>query len=164
MKMLFLVRHAKSSWKDASLPDRDRPLNKRGQRDAPAMGQRLAEREVEVDAILSSPAVRALTTAQVIAEAIGYPLDEIAVDERLYHASMSDWLDVIQGLDDALDRVMCFGHNPGLTELVNHLGSEHIDNVPTCGVVEVRFDTLTWARVGHVAPVQADFDTPKRDS
>jgi len=162
IKTLILARHAKSSWKNPGLPDRDRPLNKRGQRDAPVMGQRLARQGASPDRLVSSPAVRALLTAQAIAIEIGYPPDEIVTDERLYHADVGEWLAVIWDLDDALDCVMCFGHNPGLTEFVNTLAPLHIDNVPTCGIVELQFDVETWARVGHVRPIQTDFDYPKK--
>ena len=114
--------------------------------------------------MISSPAARALATAEVIAEEIEYPWTEIVVDERLYEADVFEWLEVVQGLDDALDRVMCVGHNPGLTELVNYLSPYHIDNVPTCGVVELQFDTHRWALIGHVEPTGVDFDYPKRVS
>jgi phosphohistidine phosphatase len=165
MKVLILVRHAKSSWKQSHLPDHQRPLNKRGERDAPMMGERLAERGVEVDRILSSPAVRALTTAEVIAEKLGYPHDEIIVDEMLYHAGVNDLLEVIQGLDDDWGCVMCFGHNPGLTAFVNWIAPyHHIVNVPTCGVVELEFDTDTWADAGRARSVHLDFDYPKKGS
>lgn len=163
MKVLILIRHAKSSWKNPGLPDRLRPLNKRGKRDAPVMGERLAERGVEVDRVISSPATRALATAEFITEEIGHPWDEIIVDERLYHTDSFEMLEVIQGLDDYLDCVMCFGHNPGLTDLVNHLSPYYIDNVPTCGVVELRFDVDTWALVGEFEPTEVDFDYPKKE-
>jgi len=162
VKILTLIRHAKSSWKDPGLPDWDRPLNKRGKRDAPMMGQRLAERGSYADRVISSPAVRALATAQAIAEEIEYPWTEIVVDDRLYEAGVFEWLAVVQGLDDALDRVMCVGHNPGLTELVNYFFSEQVGHVPTCGIVELRFDIWRWALVGHVEPTGVDFDYPKR--
>jgi phosphohistidine phosphatase len=164
MKILTLIRHAKSSWKEPSLPDWDRPLNRRGRRDAPLMGQRLAERGAYADLVISSPAVRALATAEAIAVEIEYPWTEIVVDERLYEADLFEWLEVIQDLDDALDRVMCVGHNPGLTELVNYLSPDRIDNVPTCGIVELRFDTQRWALVGNLEPTGVEFDCPKRVS
>jgi phosphohistidine phosphatase len=136
-------------------------LNKRGQRDAPAMGERLAKREVAPDLIASSPATRALTTAKVIAREIGYPERDIRADERLYGASAFELLEIIQELDDALDRVMLFGHNPGLTDLVSDLGCD-IDNMPTCGVVELAFDTDSWALADDVDPTCVDFDYPKK--
>lgn len=160
MKTLILVRHAKSSWKKP-LPDHLRPLNKRGQRDAPMMGERLARREIEPDAIITSPATRALVTAEVIAQEIGHPRDEIRIDERLYGASAFELLEIIQELDDYLDCVMLLGHDPGLTDLANDLGCD-IDNVPTCGVVELEFDTDSWALIDDVDPTRIDFDYPKK--
>ena len=74
MKTLFLIRHAKSSWDDTALPDKDRPLADRGRRDAPKMGKRLAKRDVKPDLILSSPARRALTTAEIVAKKLDYKL------------------------------------------------------------------------------------------
>ena len=163
MKILTLIRHAKSSWKDPTLPDWDRPLNKRGRRDAPMMGERLAGREAYADLLISSSAVRAVATAEAIAAEIEYPADEIVVDERLYGADEYEILEVIQGLDDAWERVMLVGHNPGLTDLVNALSPTGIDNVPTCGIVELTYDTESWALIGRIDPVAVDFDYPKKD-
>ena len=163
MKILTLIRHAKSSWKDPSLPDWDRPLNKRGRRDAPMMGGRLAGREAYADLLITSSAVRAVATAEAIAEAIEYPADEISVDERLYGADEYEILEVIQGLDDAWERVMLIAHNPGLTDLVNALSPTGIDNVPTCGIVELTYDMESWALVGRIDPLAVDFDYPKKE-
>ena len=99
MKTLILIRHAKSSWNNPGVPDRLRPLNKRGKRDAPVMGERLAERGIEVDRVISSPATRALATAEAITGEIGFPWDEVIVDERLYHADKLEMLEVIQCLE-----------------------------------------------------------------
>ena len=126
------------------------------------MGERLAERGVEVDQMISSPATRAKTTAEAVAEEIGYPWEEIVVDERLYHGEVFELLQVIQGLEDYVHHVMLFGHNPGLTELANYLSSYYINNVPTCGVVELRYDTDTWACPGEVEPTEVHFDYPKK--
>jgi phosphohistidine phosphatase len=138
MKTLFLVRHAKSSWDDPALPDKDRPLNDRGKRDAPKMGERLAKRDVRPDLILSSPAMRALTTAQIIAKKLDYKRKDIVVDDRLYGVEPDDLLDVIHKLGDKLERVMLFGHNPELTELAHRLSSQ-ITHMPTCAVAEFTF-------------------------
>ena len=126
------------------------------------MGKRLAERQSYADLVVSSPAARALATAEAIVEEIEYPWTEIGVDERLYGANGFDWLEVVQGFDDAWDRVICVGHNPGLTELANYLSPYWIDNVPTCGVVELTFDTEWWALIGHVRPAEVHFDYPKK--
>jgi phosphohistidine phosphatase len=161
MKTLFLVRHAKSSRDDPSLHDRDRPLDDRGRQDAPKMGKRLAKRDVKPDLLLSSPALRALTTAQLIAEEVGYERKDIVVDDKLYASNSDDLLALIRGLDQKLNRVMLFGHNPEFTDLAHRLSSEIID-MPTSAVVELNFDTKTWSDVGVVKPAEVVFDYPKR--
>jgi len=161
MKTLFLVRHAKSSRDDPSLPDRDRSLDDRGRQDAPKMGKRLAKRDVTPDLLLSSPALRALTTAQLIAEEIGYKRKDIVVDDRLYASSADDLLAVIRALDKKLNCVMLFGHNPEFTDLAHWLSSEIID-MPTSAVAEFDFDTKAWSDVGEVKPAKVIFDYPKR--
>lgn len=161
MKTLILVRHAKSSWKDPSLADRDRPLNKRGKRDAPEMGRRLAARGGAPDLIVSSPANRALATARIIAAAVGYTAEKIREDERLYLASPAGILEAIRDLEDGYERVFLFGHNPGLTELVNELSEPAVDNVPTCGVVELRLAADRWADLSRNTIQRAGIDTPK---
>ena len=161
MKTLLLVRHAKSSWKDDSLPDHDRPLNKRGKRDVPEMGRRLADLVGTPDLIVSSPARRALATARIIAEETGYPVDGIREDERIYQAGQAEILDVLRGLDDVQDRVFLIGHNPGLTDLVNQLSEPPVDNVPTCGVVELRLAAERWADIARETIRREAFITPK---
>lgn len=160
VKTLFLVRHAKSSWGDASLPDTQRPLNERGQRDAPMMGERLARRGVQPELWLTSPAVRARTTAEILGRKLGRASAGITVDDRLYGATVDTLLDVVHALDDRLKVVMLFGHNPGLSELAHRLSAQ-ITHLPTCAVTEFKFDVDSWARIGHVGPVEAMLDTPK---
>jgi phosphohistidine phosphatase len=161
MKTLFLVRHAKSSRDDPSLPDRDRPLDDRGKQDAPKMGRRLAKRDVKPDLLLSSPALRALMTAHLIAEEVGYKRKDIVVDDWLYASSADDLLAVIRALDNKLNRVMLFGHNPEFTDLAHRLSSEIID-MPTGAVVEFNFDTMAWSDVGEVQPTKVVLDYPKK--
>jgi phosphohistidine phosphatase len=160
MKTLFLVRHAKSSRDDPQLPDRDRTLNDRGRKDAPLMGQRLAGRDVKPDLVISSPAVRALSTAQAIAREIGYEERRITVDDRVYASSANILLTIVHGLDPKLDSVMLFGHNPEFATLAHHL-SDEIEDMPTCAVAEFRFDTKSWRDVGGIAPSQVTLDAPK---
>lgn len=162
MKTLILVRHAKSSWKDPTLPDRLRPLNKRGKKNAPEMGRRLAGEGIQPELMLSSPAKRAVKTAQAIAEEVGYSVDHIFYDERLYMATLAEWLEVIHNLDERLDTVMMFGHNPGLTELAVDLSAVYIENVPTAGVVKLVYDADSWKKVGKVKPASFNFDFPKK--
>jgi phosphohistidine phosphatase len=161
MKTLFLIRHAKSNWADAALPDKNRPLNDRGQRDAPKMGERLAERAVKPDLILSSPATRALKTAEIIAKRLDYRRKDIVVNERLYAVEADDLLDVIHKLGDKLERVMLFGHNPEMTELAHRFSGE-INHMPTCAVAEFTFDAKSWSDIGKVRPAKVALDYPKK--
>ena len=163
MKRLFLIRHAKSSWDDAALADQERPLNERGKRDAPKIGERLARREVKPDSILSSPAVRALTTAKIIAGKLDYKRKHIGVDERLYAASADDLLEIIHALDDRLQCVMIVGHNPELSELAQRLCGE-IDHLPTGAVAEFGFAAKSWADIGTCPTATVAFDYPKKTS
>jgi phosphohistidine phosphatase len=125
------------------LPDKDRPLNDRGKRDAPKMGKRLAKRDVKPDLILSSPAKRALTTAEIIAKKLDYKLKDIVVDDRLYAGAVHDLLNVIHKLGDKPKRVILFGHNPELTELAHRLSSE-ITHMRSRGHTSVRPSSQKW--------------------
>jgi phosphohistidine phosphatase len=161
MKTLFLIRHAKSSWDVTAVPDKDRPLDNRGKRDAPKMGKRLARRDVKPDLILSSPARRALTTAEIIAKKLDYKLKDIVVDDRLYAGDADDLLNVVHKLGDKLERVMLFGHNPELTELAHHLSSD-ITHMPTCAVAEFAFDAKSWSKIGKAKPASVALDYPRK--
>ena len=125
------------------------------------MGKRLAKRDAKVDLLVSSPALRALTTAHLIAEEIGYTRKDIVVDDRLYASSPDNLLAVIRALDNKLDRVMLFGHNPEFSELAHRLSSEIVD-MPTSAVAEYNFDTKAWTDIGMVEPAKTVLDYPKK--
>ncbi len=125
------------------------------------MGARLARRKDRPDLIVSSPAVRALTTARIIAKTLGYPPKDIMVKDRLYGAGVDELLDVIRNADESVATLMLFGHNPGLTELANHLGPRPIPNLPTCGVLHLRFEVDTWSVVGYARGDEVLFDFPR---
>ncbi len=162
MKTLTLVRHAKSSWKDNSLADRDRPLNKRGERDAPDMGRRIAEAGIRPSLIVSSPAVRAWTTAKAVAKEIGYPSEFLQRDRDLYLGSLSDILDVVVAQDNGFNSLMLFGHNPGFTDFANYLVPGLTNNVPTAGVVSVNIDQDDWNLDEQPAAELVLYDYPKK--
>lgn len=160
-KRLTLVRHAKSSWEQAGLADFDRPLNDRGKRDAPVMGKRLAARGLKPDRLVCSPAKRALTTANIIAGEIGYPVEAIVADKRIYGATVPGLLAVLGEQDPHCEHLMLVGHNPGFTELCNHIGNRPISNLPTCGVFCVEFEIAAWAEVEWSQGKVLLFDFPK---
>lgn len=162
MKTLLIVRHAKSSWDNHTLSDFDRPLNDRGQRDAPEMADRLLKRKVQIDAFVSSPAKRAKKTAVIFAKAYGREKDEVILQESLYHATERDFFNVIAALPETLSTVAVFSHNPGLTDFANTLGQGNIrvDNVPTCGIFAVSFEG-PWESVKNASREFLFFDYPK---
>ena len=160
-KELFLFRHAKSSWDDPTISDHDRPLNERGYRNAPEMGRRLSDRGVSPDVLISSTALRACTTAEIMAGSINFPKDQIVFDRTLYHASATELQEYIGGLDDSHFSVMLFGHNPGMTSLVSHLYGLALDNLPTCWVVYLKFSAESWADASRSMPSGATIDFPK---
>jgi phosphohistidine phosphatase len=145
MKTLTIVRHAKSSWSDPGLRDRDRPLNKRGKRDAPEMGRRIRDAGIRPSLILSSPAVRAWSTAKAVADAISYPREFLQKEDALYLASVDRILDVLVAQDNRFNHIMLFGHNPGFTEFANFLVPGLTSNLPTAGVVSVEIDHDDWS-------------------
>jgi len=161
-KLLILVRHAKSSWNDLGLSDRDRPLNKRGRRDAPDMARRLSRLPQCPERIVTSPACRALSTAEVLAAEFGLGPEAIQIEETLYEAGPMDVFRVVHGLNNRLGCAMLVGHNPGLTQTVNDLANVAIENVPTCGVAILRFEIGSWTEVRDRSATLVDFDYPKK--
>ena len=145
MKILTIVRHAKSSWKESSLSDRKRPLNRRGERDAPVMGRRIHEHGIRPSLIITSPAKRAWTTAKIIAREINYPLEFLQREDGLYLASLDEILDTIVAQDNGFNNLMIVGHNPGLTDFANFLVPGLTNNLPTAGVVSVEIDRDDWS-------------------
>jgi phosphohistidine phosphatase len=125
------------------------------------MGRVLAEWGPPVDRVISSSAVRALSTAELVTREMGLPWDEIQIEDALYHATEEDMIDLIQEQDDYIDGVMLFGHNPGMTYLVNDFSDLDLDNLPTCGVVVLQFEIENWNEIGEVGAVSAKFDKPK---
>lgn len=162
MKLLYLARHAKSSWKDPSMADHERPLNKRGEHDAPLMARRLSSLPHRPEIIVSSPAVRALRTATVYAGELGYQHADIIVDGQIYLASPGELLEVIHQLDHRCDCAMLVGHNPGMTVLVNHLASATIRNLPTCGIALLGFRVNEWRDVGYNRGELMEYCYPKQ--
>ena len=164
MKTLYLVRHAKSSWDDPKLDDFERPLNERGLKDAPRMGRRLSDKGVSPDLIISSPAARAIATAKLISEELGYSKKNIQQARAMYHAGPGNLLDEIRKVDDKYETLVMVGHNPGITEFANDLLKESIGNIPTAGVVAGNLKINTWKETEFGCGKLLFFDFPKNKS
>lgn len=144
MRTLYLIRHAKSSWKYPELDDRQRPLKKRGENDAHIMGKLLRGKGLVPGLIISSPAKRAIDTANIFAEELEYKVADIVQNDTLYFSGMPQILEVIQQIDDKYDDVMVFGHNPDTLDLVNNYSPTDFENVPTAGVACIQFKVDSW--------------------
>jgi len=162
VKRLTLVRHAKSSWRDPDLADHERPLSGRGKNDAPRMGERLRIRRVRPSLIATSTAKRALQTAQIVADSLGYPREFLHIEPALYLADPAAILAVVGAQDEGFSDLMLVGHNPGLTELVNGLLPDlRLNNLPTAGVVAMESTAVRWADIGARNTTLVFYDYPK---
>jgi len=161
MKNLYLMRHAKSSWDFEDLSDHDRPLDNRGRKDAPLMGRELVSREVTVDLIMASTAVRALSTATLVGRELEYETDKIALEEEIYKADKQELLEIINSIPNQFDKVLLIGHNNTITELANLLSPDLIPEIPTAGVVALSFACTTWREISKANATLQFFDYPK---
>ncbi len=161
-KQVFLIRHAKSSWANPMQSDFDRPLNERGEEDAPMMGKRLKEKKIYPDLIIASAAKRTRQTAKRIAKAIGYDKEKIDLQPRIYHCESEMYRQVISSIGEEVATAFIIGHNPGITGFVNSLSELFaIDNMPTCGIVGARFDGV-WSDFSVAKKEVFLFDYPKK--
>jgi phosphohistidine phosphatase len=165
VKKLYLIRHAKSSWDNSEIDDFNRPMNSRGEKDAPKMGRRLKEKRLTPDIVVSSPAVRTLDTCKIICGVLGFNTTKIIENKSLYHASEEEILKVVRGLKDRKadeeENVLLFGHNPGLTDFANRLLDEQILNIPTAGIVCAELAIKKWRDVDWGCGKMLFFDFPK---
>lgn len=146
MKTLYLVRHAKSSWKD-DVDDHKRPLKKKGKADAALVSQKAKKEVIPPQQIVSSDAVRALSTADYFKEAFEISDEHFKTEHDLYDFRGANVMRVIKALDDDVDRVLIVGHNHAFTSIANMLGNRYIENLPTCGFVQLEFDENHWSDI-----------------
>lgn len=163
MKTLYLVRHAKSSWKFPELTDLERPLNKRGKRDAPYMGNLMYEKDIKVDVMICSPSQRTLSTALAFAEAMEHPTERIILAPEIYEVMADSILQTIQTrFNDNWNNVMLFGHNFACTDFANWYAQPAIDNVPTCGIVAIDYKMERWSKASKKNGRVRFFEYPKK--
>ena len=163
MKHLLIIRHAKSSWDFLDMDDFDRPLNERGNNDAPKMARRLIKKDITIDAFVSSPAKRALTTASIFAGAYDVKQKHIIQVPSLYEASSSEFYNVVASLDNSFKTVAIFSHNPGITDFANTLTKVRLDNIPTCGIFAIKVDLKSWGDFAGAEKEFWFFDYPKNE-
>lgn len=163
MKQLLLIRHAKSSWEDASLSDFERPLNERGKRDAPIMAKRLKHQKVHLDAVVSSPAKRARQTAKHFTKELDLKKKNFVLEPKLYEAGEDAFSEVIENLKNKWDTVAIVSHNPGITSFAHSLTETNLDDMPTCSIFAIKVHADKWNQFGDARKEFWFFDYPKAE-
>jgi phosphohistidine phosphatase len=163
LKILHVVRHAKSAWDNDGIADIDRTLKSKGIRNAYEISRKLKLNQLVPDKILTSPANRALHTAVIFARVFEYPLDELEISNILYESSANKIVDLIRKQKDEYQSLMIFGHNPDFTDLVNIFIKSPIDIIPTSGVVTLKFNSLGWKGIDRNNFENQLFNFPNND-
>lgn len=161
MRKLYLMRHGKSSWDNPELEDFDRPLNKSGKKDTHLMAEFFRKQQITFDHIFSSPAIRAITTANIIAETLHFPIKNISSDRRIYEGGVETLLEIIGNIDPKYKSVLLIGHDPSLSWLAAYFGNEKHINLPTCGVYALGFKTDSWKSLTNAEGQKLFFEFPK---
>ena len=161
MKTLVLIRHAKSDWSHSGLNDFDRPLNQRGMNDAPLMAKVIEEKGLKPDFILTSPAKRALTTANFFAKHFELTDGNFAENIKLYNGTHRDYINLINELDDKYNTVFVFGHNPDITIVASELLPKFAEHVPTAGCIGIDFNIDSWIDIESGKAKLRFFEIPK---
>jgi phosphohistidine phosphatase len=161
MRILTLVRHAKSSRDYPDLSDFERPLNPRGRKDAPAIATRLRKAGIKPQLMVSSPATRAIATARLFAEELNMHLDEIVLNPHIYEASAWTLMHIVRSFPSETVDIMMFGHNPGLSNFAHELAKCEFDELPTCGVVRIELPTKGWSLIQPGSGKVIAYEVPK---
>tara|TARA_B100000676_G_scaffold274485_1_gene293983 strand:+ start:852 stop:1343 length:492 start_codon:yes stop_codon:yes gene_type:complete len=159
-KKLIIVRHSKSSWKDSSLDDFNRPLNKRGKEDGPIISNYLSKKTNFIDFLHSSSSVRTFETSKFFTERIKF--GKVKYDDSLYHSSSGSILNLIKNYSNEYSSVMLIAHNPGLTHLINQITNISLDNLPTTGLAEIHFSCNKWNEISSKNSNLIDLKFPKQ--
>jgi phosphohistidine phosphatase len=160
MKRLILIRHSKSSWKDLSLTDFNRPLNGRGKLDGPLMADYLKSKIDKIDYLHSSSSIRTFDTSKYFINKIQF--GKVEYDDSLYHSSATSILNMISNYSENYQSVMIIAHNPGLTNLINNITNISLDNLPTTGLAEIEFNINSWRNISYENSNLLDLKYPKQ--
>lgn len=161
VKTLYIVRHAKSGDKQSGKKDIDRNLNERGRSDAQNMGKHLRSLDIHPEVFLSSPANRAVQTAEIIMESLGKPETSLQIEDELYHGNFASMYSILKNMEEEWADVMIFGHNPYFSSLADFLANTRIENLPTMGVVGLEFPVQRWSEIENEAGSVLIFEYPK---
>jgi phosphohistidine phosphatase len=161
MKTLYIIRHAKAEDKSVNKTDYDRKLSATGERDARLMGLALQGLGVHPDMVLSSPAERALHTAEIVIDALDLSVDNIVCNKDIYNTTLKTLLKVLSQSPDKISSLMVFGHNPAFKDLVNYLGNKKFEKLPKGSVVTLKFEIEKWSKINKRSGQLTYFEYPK---
>lgn len=159
MKKLFLIRHAKSGWDNPALKDIERPLNEKGYAGANEMSLQL---KVTPDLIITSPAIRAMSTALIFARNLNYNFNNIIIKQELYDTSVKDYLSVLHTIDNQFKTILLFAHNPTISDFAESLTKSIPNEMPTCAIAGISFKTTNWKEIKTKTGELFLFDYPKK--
>jgi phosphohistidine phosphatase len=162
MKTLHLARHGKSSWDMLGVSDLDRPLLEKGISNTMNMGITIEKKFGKPGLIITSPANRAIHTAIIFARSMNMKMQEVKINEKLYETDASTIIEIIEETNSKIDNLLIVGHNPTFTNLANLFLPSHIENLPTSGVVTIRFDSKSW-NIINKTPIFTEVDFPKKE-
>jgi phosphohistidine phosphatase len=161
MKKLILVRHAKSGWTNPNHTDFERELSERGLNDASILSALLPSKITKPDIFFSSPAIRALHTAKIFAEKFDLSSEKIVLDDGIYSKGTKYIINLLKSVKNEVGSTILFGHNPDITSLASYLSGEYFENVPTCGIVVIEFESDRWDKIEDKNGKLVLFDYPK---
>ncbi len=162
MKKLYIIRHAKSSWETEGLHDIERPLNERGEKDAALMGKQLVKNKIIPDILITSPALRAFTTARIIADALNFDKNKMIISNALYFGDEESIIGLIRSFGPEVETAFIFGHNPTFSHLASALCADFRSELPTCGMVCLAFNTGSWMLIEKQSGKLVSYDYPKK--
>lgn len=164
MKILYIIRHAKSSWDQEEIDDMVRPLNPRGKSASLILGNWLKHQKIKPDLVLTSPATRALHTAINLCSWVEFPIHKMDIDANIYFGnvkSIAEKLTLLDGSIKSIDKIFLIGHEPILSELIHKLTKDVLDKFPTAALYSISWNVDTWAEAMTELGSKIDFITPK---
>jgi len=162
-RTLFIIRHAKSSWEIETISDIDRPLKLKGIRDAYDMARRIKINHEIPNMLISSPAIRALHTADIFARVLEVKYSYLKIDERIYGSGVGVIKKILSEQDSIIKNIMIFGHNPDFSELATVLSGNEFVELPTCGICRITFKAPDWKSISSSNKIDVQLDFPKKD-
>ncbi|MEO6902144.1 MAG: histidine phosphatase family protein [Bacteroidia bacterium] len=162
MKTIYFIRHAKSDWSNTGLTDFDRPLNLRGYTDAHKMSLSMKEQAIFPELIITSPAIRAISTAMIFAENLDFNFSKITINKKLYASTVNEYVDCVKKINNQINTAFLFGHNPSISDCVNSFTTAFTGELSTCAMVGLEFKVEDWENISSKNGSFSYYNYPKK--